>query len=54
MGKKKYLTYEEMIKNQGIQIEPKDKHKFKNESEKIVQFLVVTIPKIAGDRVDVE
>lgn len=41
-------------KNQGIQIEPKDKHKFKNESGENVQFLVVTMPKIVGDRVDVE
>ena len=48
-GKKYYLN-----SNQGISIEPGKNHKFYNESEKYVIFLVITVPKIFGDRVDIE
>jgi mannose-6-phosphate isomerase-like protein (cupin superfamily) len=40
--------------NQGISVEPGQTHTFMNESEQEVVFLVITVPKIPGDRVDIE
>jgi mannose-6-phosphate isomerase-like protein (cupin superfamily) len=40
-----------LSKNEGLEIPPGTIHKFKNESEKDVIFLVVSSPKSHGDRV---
>jgi len=39
---------------QGICIEPHMTHKFKNESDIVVRFLVITAPKLQDDRIDLE
>ena len=44
----------ELLSGQGIGIEPGQKHKFKNTSGFMVTFIVVTAPKKAEDRVDIE
>jgi mannose-6-phosphate isomerase-like protein (cupin superfamily) len=39
-------------KGQGIEIVPKVKHQFKNESQSDVHFLVMSVPSTRGDRVN--
>lgn len=39
---------------EGIEIPPKMPHQFRNDSEADVSFLVISIPKSHGDRVDLE
>ncbi len=39
---------------QGIAVEPLERHQFKNTSNSIVEFLVITTPKLANDRSDLE
>lgn len=38
---------------QGIEVPPKVAHQFRNESNSEVRFLVVSVPKSHGDRVEV-
>lgn len=45
---------EQLSSGQGIEIEPGAPHKFMNNSQEPVRFLVITAPKPDGDRVDVE
>lgn len=40
--------------NEGIEVEPKQVHQFRNESSEDVTFIVISSPKSHGDRVDVE
>jgi mannose-6-phosphate isomerase-like protein (cupin superfamily) len=39
-------------KGEGIEIEPRVKHQFKNHSTADVYFLVMSVPSTRGDRVD--
>ena len=41
-----------LLKGQGIEIEPRVKHQFKNNSKGDVHFLVVSVPPTRGDRVN--
>ena len=43
-----------LSKNEGLEIPPTTIHKFKNESDKDVIFLVVSSPKSHSDRVECE
>jgi mannose-6-phosphate isomerase-like protein (cupin superfamily) len=38
---------------QGIEVPPKVAHQFRNESGSEVRFLVISVPKAHGDRVEV-
>ncbi len=38
-------------KGQGLEIAPKVRHQFKNQSQEDVHFLVISIPSTRGDRV---
>ena len=40
-------------KGQGIEINPQEKHQFKNQSNADVHFLVISVPTTRGDRVNV-
>jgi len=40
-------------KGQGIEIAPKVKHQFKNQSNADVHFLVISIPTTKGDRINI-
>ncbi|MDI7217611.1 cupin domain-containing protein [Leptospira santarosai] len=40
--------------NEGIEVEPRIAHKFRNNSDSIVRFLVISMPRSHGDRTDVE
>jgi len=40
-------------RGQGLEIEPKVRHQFKNQSQEDVHFLVISIPTTRGDRVNV-
>ena len=42
-----------MNKGEGIEIEPKVKHQFRNRSNAVVHFLVMSVPSTRGDRVDI-
>ena len=44
----------EVKANEGLHIEPNQKHKIKNESISDLHFLVISEPKSHGDRVNVE
>jgi mannose-6-phosphate isomerase-like protein (cupin superfamily) len=39
-------------KGQGIEIRPKVKHQFKNQSSADVHFLVISVPTTKGDRIN--
>lgn len=41
-----------LCKGQGIEIEPKVKHQFKNQSNVDVDFLVISMPTTRGDRIN--
>lgn len=41
-------------KGQGLEIPPLVKHRFENNSNEDVNFLVISVPKSHGDRVNVE
>ncbi len=43
-----------LSKNEGIEIPPETVHKFRNDSDKDVTFLVISSPKSNGDRVNCE
>ncbi len=43
-----------LLAHQGIEVAPGQKHKFKNQSQEDVEFLVISSPKSHGDRVDQE
>ena len=43
-----------LSKNEGLEIPPNTIHKFKNDSDRDVIFLVVSSPKSHGDRVECE
>lgn len=43
-----------LSKNEGLEIPPGTIHKFKNESNRDVVFLVISSPKSQGDRVECE
>ncbi|GAA6616125.1 hypothetical protein [Scytonema sp. NUACC26] len=38
---------------QGIEVPPKVAHQFRNESSSDVRFLVVSVPKAHGDRIEI-
>ena len=40
-------------KGQGIEIHPRVKHQFKNQSNADVHFLVISVPATRGDRINV-
>ena len=40
--------------HQGIEIPAKVAHQFRNESSAVVKFLVISVPKAHGDRVETE
>jgi mannose-6-phosphate isomerase-like protein (cupin superfamily) len=40
-------------RGQGIEIPPKVKHQFKNQSNSDVHFLVISVPSTRGDRVNI-
>jgi len=40
-------------KGQGLEIPPQVKHQFKNQSNADVHFLVISIPTIRGDRINI-
>ena len=40
-------------KSQGMEIPPKVKHQFKNQSNADVRFLVISVPTTRGDRVNI-
>ena len=40
-------------KGQGIEINPQEKHQFKNQSNADVHFLVISVPSTRGDRINV-
>lgn len=39
-------------KGQGIEIEPRTKHQFRNQSTSDVHFLVISMPSTRGDRIN--
>jgi len=39
-------------KGQGLEIPPQVKHQFKNQSNAVVHFLVISIPPTKGDRIN--
>lgn len=39
--------------NQGIEVPPEVAHQFRNESNSVVRFLVISVPKAHGDRVEI-
>ena len=41
-------------KGEGIEIQPNTLHQFRNDSDKDVSFLVISVPKSHGDRVNIE
>jgi mannose-6-phosphate isomerase-like protein (cupin superfamily) len=45
--------FHELTSGQGIEIPPKTPHQFINQSDKDVDFIVVSTPKSHGDRVEV-
>ena len=50
------MTFEDktisLKKGEGIEIAPKVKHQFKNQSDEDVHFLVISVPSTSGDRVN--
>jgi mannose-6-phosphate isomerase-like protein (cupin superfamily) len=43
-----------LIKGQGLEIAPQVKHRFENNSNADVVFLVISVPKSHGDRINIE
>jgi mannose-6-phosphate isomerase-like protein (cupin superfamily) len=41
-------------KGEGLEIPPQIKHRFENNSNTDVSFMVISVPKTRGDRVDME
>ena len=39
-------------KGEGIEIAPQMKHQFKNQSDSVVHFLVISVPSTRGDRIN--
>jgi mannose-6-phosphate isomerase-like protein (cupin superfamily) len=42
-----------LTKGQGLEVPPKVKHQFKNQSNADVHFLVISVPTTRGDRINV-
>lgn len=42
-----------LAKGRGIEIHPQVKHQFKNQSNADVNFLVISVPRTRGDRINV-
>jgi len=42
-----------LSKGEGVEIEPRVKHQFRNRSSADVHFLVMSVPSTRGDRVDI-
>jgi mannose-6-phosphate isomerase-like protein (cupin superfamily) len=51
------MAFEDQVivlkKGQGLEIAPQVKHQFKNQSNRDVHFLVVSVPPTRGDRINV-
>lgn len=43
-----------LLKGEGVEIDPLVRHRFENNSDREVVFLVISIPKSHGDRVNVD